>query len=196
MKKIFSALFIAGVLSFNLSAVADETATHDPFEKTNRAVLNFNLKVDRAIVKPTAKTYAKLPRPVRKGVGNFFANLREPGTVVNDLLQGKFVAAARDSGRFVINSTLGFFGVFDFAGAIGMPRRSEDFGQTLAVWGVPAGPYLVLPLLGPRNLRDAAGMVPEYAAGTDLLQYADSPTREYATALRLVDAPRARARRR
>ena len=133
-----------------------------------------------------AKTYQRLPQPVRNGVGNFFSNLWEPNTILNDLLQGKFAHAGRDTGRFVINTTLGLFGLMDVATHLDLPKRREDFGQTLAVWGVPAGPYLVLPLFGPSNLRDSAGTIPNYA-GADLVYTLDSPERWYASGLRLVD---------
>ena len=158
----------------------------DPFEGANRAVLNFNFKVDRFILKPVAKTYTRLPGPVRNGVGNFFSNLWEPSTILNDLLQGKWAHAGRDTGRFAINTILGLGGLMDVATHFNLPKRNEDFGQTLAVWGVPPGPYLMLPLLGPGNLRDVLGSLPEYA-GTDLVYALDSPERQYASGLRLVD---------
>lgn len=163
----------------------------DPFEGANRAILNFNLKVDRFVLKPVAKTYARLPRPVRNGVGNFFSNLWVPNTVINDLLQGKWAHAGRDSGRFAINTILGLGGLMDVATHLDLPKRNEDFGQTLAVWGVPSGPYLVLPLLGPSSPRDFIGTIPQYAA-TDPVHALDSPERWYASSLRLVDG---RARR-
>ncbi|MFV2035377.1 MAG: VacJ family lipoprotein [Halocynthiibacter sp.] len=175
---------------------SDSTGTgqvvyRDPLERTNRAILNFNFKVDRFVLRPVARVYAKLPRPVRNGVGNFFANMWIPNTILNDLLQGKFAEAGRDTGRFVINTILGFFGLMDVATGLDLPARKEDFGQTLAVWGVPAGPYLVLPFLGPSNLRDTFGLVPQYAY-TDVL-FSDlfftlDPSEAWATAgLRLVD---------
>ena len=181
-------IFLLGLLVLPASHAADQ---RDPFERANRAALKFNLKVDRFALKPAAKVYAKLPGPVRNGVSNFFSNLWQPNTILNDLLQGKWAHAGRDTGRFVINTTLGFFGLMDVATALDLPKRNEDFGQTLAVWGVPAGPYLMLPLLGPRNLRDAVGTIPQYAA-TDPAAALDSPQRQYASGLRLVDA---RARR-
>lgn len=159
---------------------------HDPFERANRAVLKFNFQADRFVLKPAAKVYARLPRPVRSGVGNFFANLFQPTTIVNELLQGKFAAAGKDTGRFAINTTLGLFGLFDVASAFNLPKHNEDFGQTLAVWGVPTGPYLVLPLLGPSNLRDTVGSIPQYA--TDPVSALDSPERWYASGLRVTNA--------
>lgn len=188
--RIFTALFLTGLLVLTGGHAAEaETrpADHrDPLERANRAVLNFNFKVDRFVLKPVAKTYAKLPRPMRNGVGNFFSNLGQPTTIINDLLQGKWAHAGRDTGRFAINTTLGFFGLMDVATALDLPKRNEDFGQTLAVWGVPAGPYLVVPLLGPSNLRDSVGSIPQYAA-TDPVYALDTPERGYAGGLRLVD---------
>ncbi len=160
----------------------------DPYENFNRSVLDFNLKSDRLILKPIAKTYSRIiPKPVRNGVNNFFSNLWEPMTVVNDLLQGKFHHAARDTTRFIINSTIGVLGIFDVATEMDLPKHREDFGQTLAVWGVPSGPYLVLPLLGPSNLRDTAGLIPQFVY-LDAVTQMNNPESYYAGGLRLVDA--------
>jgi len=173
------------------STDATQAERHDPFERTNRAILNFNFKVDRYLLKPVARVYAKLPRPVRNGVGNFFSNLWIPNTILNDLLQGKFAYAGRDTGRFVINTILGFFGLMDVATELDLPERNEDFGQTLAVWGVPSGPYLVLPFLGPSNLRDTVGLIPQFTFTdvlfSDLLFTLDPPEAWYAIGLRLID---------
>lgn len=132
---------------------------NDPFEPVNRAIYVFNDKLDRYVMKPVAKGYrAVVPSPVRKGVTNFFSNLREPAVMVNSALQGKFVNAASDLGRFVTNTTLGIFGIFDVATHIGLERHNEDLGQTLGFWGVGEGPYLVLPFFGPSNIRDGIGL--------------------------------------
>lgn len=171
------------------SASHSATAQHsagDPLEGVNRKVLNSNLKVDRVTLRPVAKTYARLPQPVRNGVGNFFSNLWMPKTVLNDLLQGKFIHAGRDTGRFVINTILGAAGLMDVAHALGLPAHQEDFGQTLAVWGVPAGPYLVLPFLGPRNLRDSVDLFSPFSR-TDAISALSYPESWYATGIRLVD---------
>lgn len=130
----------------------------DPWEGFNRAVFRFNDQVDRYALKPVAKGYRKItPRPVRTGITNFFRNLKMPVVMLNDLLQGKPRAAGQDLSRFLVNSTLGFVGFVDASTVLGIPRNDEDFGQTLAVWGVPNGPYLVLPFLGPSTVRDGAG---------------------------------------
>ncbi len=127
----------------------------DPWESWNRGVYKFNDKLDRAIAKPVAKTYVKMvPEPIRIGVSNFFANLETPTVMVNDALQGKFLAAANDLGRFVLNTTLGVAGILDPATPAGLARNNEDFGQTLGKWGVHAGPFIEIPILGPSDLRD------------------------------------------
>ncbi|CAN5318865.1 VacJ family lipoprotein [soil metagenome] len=154
-------------------APADEDGG-DSLETLNRATWQFNDTVDDYVLRPVAKTYRKVtPRPVRQGVTNFFNNLLTPVDIVNNLLQAKFVAAVSDTGRLLMNTTLGIGGIFDPATDAGLPVSDEDLGQTLAVWGVPAGPYLVLPLLGPSTLRDAVALYPDSQL-TPLVQYHDS----------------------
>lgn len=139
----------------------------DPLERMNRATHRFNDAVDRAVLKPVAKGYRKgVPRAIRTGISNVLGHLAFPTTIVNNLLQLKLKAAAADIGRFVLNSTLGLGGLLDPATNAGIPRNDEDFGQTLGRWGVPPGPYLVLPLLGPSTLRDTPSMAVD--AQTDL----------------------------
>ncbi len=194
LKTIGGKWLTAGLLPLALgltsayAAASPPTKENDPFEKMNRGILEFNLDVDRTILKPVAKSYRTIvPTPVRKGVGNFFSNLWEPMTIVNDLLQGKVGQAGNDTLRFLINTTVGMLGIFDVASALDLPRHKEDFGQTLAVWGVHPGPYLVLPFLGPGNLRDTVGLVPQ-SAYSDAVGYLDSPDRFYASGVRLVDS--------
>ena len=129
---------------------------NDPLEDLNRKTYEFNEKLDSTILKPTAELYSKFPPKVKQGVTNFFNNLEEIDTSVNQLLQGKPKKSLNDFTRFVINSTIGIGGLFDVASKMGLERHEEDFGQTLAVWGVPEGPYIMLPLLGPSTLRDTA----------------------------------------
>src|SRR6202163_4710486 len=132
----------------------------DPWESWNRGVYKFNDKLDRAIAKPVTKAYVRVvPQPIRTGVSNFFENLNTPTVMFNDALQGKFLAAANDLGRFVLNSTLGLAGILDPATPAGLARNDEDFGQTLGHWGVHPGPFIELPILGPSDLRDAPGRV-------------------------------------
>jgi phospholipid-binding lipoprotein MlaA len=131
-------------------------ANEDPWMGFNQKVQGFNDGADRYFLKPAAKGYeAVLPQFARNGVGNFFSNLDDVTNAVNNTLQGKPLAGVSDVGRILINTTLGIGGLFDPASGIGLTKHNESFGQTLAVWGVPKGPYLVLPLLGPSTLTDA-----------------------------------------
>ena len=138
---------------------------NDPLEPVNRAVFEFNRVLDGLILEPAARMYRTVaPEFVRDGVNNFLVNLRTPIVLANDLLQGEFGRAEKTLGRFMLNTILGFGGLIDVGGRVGMPERhTEDFGQTLAVYGVGEGPYLVLPLLGPSNPRDAIGYVVDFA---------------------------------
>jgi phospholipid-binding lipoprotein MlaA len=148
----------------------------DPLERMNRATYRFNDAIDRAVLKPVAKGYRKgVPRVIRTGISNVLGHLVFPATIVNDLLQLKLKAAAADIGRFVLNSTLGLGGLLDPATDAGIPRNDEDFGQTLGRWGVPPGPYLVLPLLGPSTLRDTAALPVDWAGDP---VYEHTPVRE------------------
>ncbi len=130
-------------------------AEADPWERSNRRVWAFNKGLDRWVVKPVASGYrAVVPKPARTAVSNAYGNYGEPANFVNAVLQGKFAQAFRTLDRFLLNSTLGVAGVADVATGLGRPKEPEDFGQTLARWGVKAGPYMVLPLFGPSTLRD------------------------------------------
>jgi len=130
----------------------------DPFEKYNRMMFRFNSKLDSHALKPLAETYVEYtPAIVRAGVSNFFSNIGDVGVAANSALQGKVEQALSDSSRVAINSVVGLGGVIDVATALDIEKNNEDFGQTLAVWGVPEGPYIVLPLLGPKTLRGAVG---------------------------------------
>jgi phospholipid-binding lipoprotein MlaA len=132
----------------------------DPFEPVNRATFEFNDNADRFVFKPVAEGYrAVLPEVVRTGVRNFFSNLRDPWNAVNQLLQGKVELALSDSWRFIVNSTFGLGGVMDVATDMRLPKHNEDFGQTLGVWGLDTGPYLVIPIWGPSSVRDGVGLV-------------------------------------
>lgn len=133
------------------------TNPQDPLEPYNRVMQRFNDQADRYVAKPVAQAYDFLvPQPVRLVVTNFFSNLQDVYTSVNNLLQAKPKEALNDITRFVVNTGFGFLGFADVASAIGMPKHQEDFGQTLGYWGVPSGPYFVLPIFGPSTIRDAA----------------------------------------
>ena len=128
---------------------------NDPIENLNRDIFVLNEKLDEKILKPAALAYRKVtPQFARTGVTNFFNNLEEIDTTINQVLQGEIKYAISDSGRFIINSTIGLFGLIDVASKMGLERHEEDFGQTLGVWGFDSGPYIMLPLLGPSNPRD------------------------------------------
>jgi phospholipid-binding lipoprotein MlaA len=143
---------------------AEALASNDPYEQTNRQTLKLNGQIDRYLVIPTVGIYFLLvPEPGRRGVHNFLGNLQLPTIFVNDMLQGEVSRAGRSMWRLVINSTVGLGGFLDPATKIGIPGHGEDFGQTLAVWGVDEGPYLILPFLGPSNPRDATGLAVDVA---------------------------------
>jgi len=137
---------------FSSSLYAEDI--NDPFEDINRVTFELNESLDRNFLKPVAQTYSKTPKPIKKGVTNFFNNLEEVETTINQVLQGKPKLALNDLTRFVINSTIGLGGFIDVATKMGLTRHEEDFDQTLALWGVPSGPYIMLPALGPSSLRD------------------------------------------
>ena len=137
--------------------------THDPWERTNRKIFNFNESLDDNFMEPLASSIDNyIPDPINIGVSNFFSNLREVRNIVNNTLQGKPKAAVSDTGRLVVNSTLGIAGLFDVASRMNLEKHEEDFGQTLAVWGVESGPYMVLPFLGPSTARDATGLIGDF----------------------------------
>lgn len=139
------------------------TQTKDPWEKMNRATFAFNQKFDKAVARPVAKTYVRaVPLQARNGIHNVLKNLGSPVTIINDLLQGKFEYTLKDTGRFLINSTVGLLGWFDVSKNMGLPDHGADFGETLADYGVPSGPYLVIPFLGPSSVRDAGALYPDY----------------------------------
>jgi phospholipid-binding lipoprotein MlaA len=171
MKKYQSLLIAVGMLGMvGLTGCATQ-ANKDPLEGLNRGIYKFNDVADRAIIKPVATAYTKVaPTPIRKGISNFFSNLGSITTVLNDLLQLKFSHAFTDAGRFVINSTFGLAGFIDVAGMDNIPKRNEDFGQTLGHWGIGNGPYLVLPFLGPSTVRDTTGLVVD-TVSTDPIKY-------------------------
>jgi phospholipid-binding lipoprotein MlaA len=161
--------------------------SYDPWEKWNRKVHGFNNGVDRYVAKPLATSYVKVvPRPVRNGVHNFFDNLGQPLTVVNSLLQGKPGEAWDAFGRFLINTTAGIGGVFDVASHDQVPNTSEDFGQTLGVWGWKRSRYVELPLFGPRTVRDTFGLVGD-APFSPVQRVENDKARIFLQGLQLVD---------
>ena len=161
----------------------------DPWESANRAIFSFNDTVDRFTLKPAAKLYDRaVPEPISNSVSNVFSNLGEPRNLVNNVLQGKFHDAGIDLSRFMFNTTVGVVGIFDVATRMGLERNDEDFGQTLGAWGVPSGPYVVLPLLGPSTVRDGSSRIPESYAGYGYTEQVDHvPTRNTAIGTDLID---------
>lgn len=156
-------LLSVALLSLFLQACATvegPTDPEDPFESFNRAMYTFNDTLDKAVLKPVAKGYnAVLPDPVNKGVSNFFSNLDDVVVIFNDLLQLKIERALSDTARLFFNSTIGLFGFVDVASAMEFPKHNEDLGQSFGYWGIGTGPYLVLPILGPSDIRDTVGLI-------------------------------------
>lgn len=162
-------------------------ANKDPIEGFNRAVFAFNEGLDTILIRPAAVSYETvLPSPVRTGVTNFFGNIGDIFIAVNNLLQGKPAEAVGDAARFIFNSTFGVLGIVDVASDMGLEKHEEDFGQTLGRWGVGPGAYVVVPVFGPRDLRDTIGLAVDISV--DPVGYAaDVSTRNTLTALRLVN---------
>ncbi|VTU21092.1 MlaA family lipoprotein [Variovorax sp. PBL-E5] len=160
---------------------------HDPFEPFNRGVWRFNDTVDNAVVRPVAVAYRDvLPSPVRTGVNNFFGNLSDVWSFANSVLQLKLESSAQNFMRVNVNTFFGLGGLLDVASEAGIDRHNEDFGQTLGRWGVPSGPYLVLPVLGPSTVRDTAALPVDWKG--DLLTQIDNvPVRNSLYVLRGVD---------
>ncbi len=147
-------LFLFFISTFSIAE--DDDVTADPFESTNRIVFEISDDLDTMIIRPVAEIYRDVtPRFIKNSITNFFYNLSEVDTIINQLLQGKIVLAGQDSLRFLINSTIGIVGFVDVATRVGFERHDEDFGQTLGYWGVPAGPYVFLPVIGPSTIRDS-----------------------------------------
>ena len=163
---------IVGVVMLVVSGCATtgtSSDSADPWEGTNRAFYAFNDAVDRAVLGPVASLYLKLPDGLRSSIHNFLDNAAYPGTVLNQLFQGKFERAMQDSARFVFNTTLGIGGLFDVSTGFGLERHEEDFGQTLAVWGAEEGNYVHYPVLGPSSVRDTPGIA--VSVLTDAMTY-------------------------
>ena len=152
MKLRLIALTLLSLIIFSQESESNNT---DPFEDINRIVFNISDDLDQAVLRPAAEFYSEYtPLFLKNGITNVFSNLSEVDTIVNQLLQGKVWYATQDTGRFVINSTIGIGGFFDVASRAGLEKHDEDFGQTLGYWGVPSGFYLFVPFLGPTTLRD------------------------------------------
>ena len=186
MRNVAISALLASVLVMN-SQLAQAAAEDDPLESVNQKIHGFNEFMDRYFLLPVARGYTRyIPAPARQGVRNFFYNIGDVSVLANDLLQVKLEAAASDAGRIMLNTTIGVFGIFDVATAIGFNRNDEDFGQTLGYWGIGPGPYLVLPLFGPSTLRDSLGLIVDTA--TNPLNHQDNiRVRNSAFALEQLD---------
>lgn len=160
----------------------------DPIEGLNRAIYKFNDGVDRMFFKPIATGYRSVvPGPVDKGVSNFFGNIEDVITTVNDLLQFKFGRGGSDAVRVLVNTTVGLLGLFDVASHMGFEKHEEDFGQTLGYWGVGTGPYIMLPFYGPSTLRDTTGKFVDASAFDPIYKIDHIPTRNSLRAIEAVD---------
>lgn len=175
MKKLLEIILLVFLLSANANAGSDgqddlsknkNGEVKDCFESINRGIFAFNRGLDQIVIEPIAKGYRYLPSPIRTGTSNVLSNLSNVVTIPNNILQGDFKAAGNNTLRFVINTTLGIVGIFDVAGIIGFEKLDkEDYGQTLASWGMGPGCYIVLPVLGPSTARDTVGSLTNYLGG-------------------------------
>lgn len=180
--KVLKVLLVSAVMlvtaSCSTTSLKDDPYKHvapDPIEGLNRSIFKFNQTADKWVLKPIALAYDhSLPRPAKNGVRNFFNNLQEPLNILNNVLQGKFDRALDSTYRFTVNSTVGVLGLIDVAEKLDVKAAPEDFGQTLAAWGAKPGPYLMLPLLGPSNLRDGAGRLITSAVYYPINELSDS----------------------
>ncbi|MBL4743200.1 MAG: VacJ family lipoprotein [Cycloclasticus sp.] len=187
LKKLLGSAFVAATVTLSGCASLTAQEENDPLEFVNRGVYEFNQKADEYVLEPVAKGYQFVtPDVVNQGITNFFSNLDDVVVFVNDVLQLKFNQALSDGGRFIVNTTVGVLGFIDMATDMGMPKHNEDFGQTLGVYGVGTGPYVVLPLLGGSTLRDTVGIYADSFIDP-IQQIDDSDTMWTAIALKGVD---------
>ena len=190
MKKIFTISLIAIMLTTSVNADTDSENSlskkskqvKDCFEKLNRATFSLNMSLDKAIFKPVAKGYRSLPSPVRTGTSNALNNLSSLITIPNNILQGEFKTAGINTGRFAVNTTVGVLGIFDVAEKMGFSEyEKEDYGQTLGKWGVGAGCYVVIPVLGPSTVRDSVGSFLNVLGGDPYYNVSTHGNNEYLT---------------
>lgn len=184
---ILIVLLLASGCASQPAAPKEERAETDPWEPLNRQIHGFNTGFDKVTLKPLAKGYAFIfPKFLRTGIRNFSSNLRTPLNAINSFLQGKWEYGISETGRFVANSTFGVLGIFDVATKMGAEKHNEDFGQTFATWGIPDGPFVMIPILGPRTLRDAVG-IPLTFLVDPLFWYDNAPIRDKLYFIRVVD---------
>jgi len=160
----------------------------DPLEELNRPIFEFNQTVDQNLIEPIAISYRdNTPESIKKGVSNFFSNLGEISSLANQILQLKAEDSFITLSRFLLNTTIGLAGIFDPASELGLIKKDEDFGQTLGFWGVPEGPYFVIPILGPSTLRDTAGLYVDMTSDVNLINNLDTNAEIAATSMKVVD---------
>ena len=190
MKKIFKIALITILISTNSFAGSDgelelskkSKPTKDCFEPLNRATFALNMGLDKAIFKPVAKSYRSLPPTIKNGTGNVLSNLSNLITIPNNILQGEFKKAGVNTGRLVVNTTIGILGIIDAAEKLGFPEyEKEDYGQTFGTWGIGPGCYLVLPVLGPSTVRDTAGSFVNVMGGDPWYNASVSGNNEFLT---------------
>lgn len=187
-RRATAGLLLGAALTLGGCATGPQAHPADPLEPFNRGVFQFNEAVDAAVLKPVATGYTHVvPSPVRTGVRNFFANWRDLWSAVNAVLQARPQPAAENTMRFAVNTVFGFGGLLDLATEMGIPRTTLDFGHTLGRWGVPAGPYLVLPLLGPSSVRETVALPVDHRGDAVAQGIDDVATRNTAQGLRVVD---------
>ena len=187
-KKQLGTVAVVVVAALVLGGCATQRSPHpdDPWEGYNRAIFAFNDRLDKAVLEPAANVYDTVaPLPVKVGLGNFFGNLNDIWTGINNLLQGKGGDGASDAARVLINTTVGIFGVFDIATEMGIEKHDEDLGQTFAVWGASSGPYFVVPFFGPKTIRSTVAL-PFDLRGNSLVRPDDIAARNTLGALRIV----------
>ena len=183
---VYLSVIIWGTGCATVQSADVETSDDDLLESMNRPMYRVNDFLDQTVAEPIADVYLEyMPKPIRNSISNFLDNVTYPNVILNDFLQGKGKQGLEDSGRFVVNSTFGLFGIWDMATHLGLEAHDEDFGQTLGVWGVDDTTYLVLPLIGPNSLRDAPDL--GVSTLTNLLFYVSNPVAIPITVLGLVD---------
>ncbi len=191
MRALAAPLLACAALAGCATPGQQRLAEQDPLERYNRAVWDMNMAIDKSVVKPTASAYRTVtPKAARRGISRILDNFDEPFSAINSLLQGRPDRAVRSLGRFVVNSTIGVGGLADHATGLGLPEESADFGQTMAVWGINAGPYVVLPLLGPSTFRDSVGIGVQFAFDPQNLvqrQVMSTPSRWSLRAFEAID---------
>lgn len=183
MKKILISLLLS---TLSVSAIAEENV--DPFEDANRAIYEFNDTIDDNLLEPASRAYKEhVPEVAQDGVSNFFGNLRDVTTLANQILQFKPVESVETFGRILVNSTIGLGGLFDVASDMGLITEDEDFGQTMGVWGVEEGPYVVIPLLGPSTVRDGAGVYVDLTSPANMVNEMDDVGFVSASSMNIID---------